>query len=215
MSLKDKFLLAGAKLLGLMAQDQEHHNPVKTVTPGMPELLREAAASGAILLENRVLPLEKGTSVSVFGRVQLDYFYTGYGSGGDVNYPYAVSLLEGLRACEELRVNEELAAVYENWVREHPADHGVWGLWPRFHPEMPVDAATVAEARAVSDQAVIVIGRSSGEDRENTLTEGSYYLTREERDLLKAVTEQFPWRLFRFFLFAREVLCTPFLKKGS
>ena len=51
MGLKDKFLLAAAKLLGLMAQDQEHHNPVKTVTPGMPELLREAAASGAVLLE--------------------------------------------------------------------------------------------------------------------------------------------------------------------
>ena len=192
MSLKDKILLSGAKLLGLMAQNQDHHNPVKTVTPGMPELLREAAAAGAVLLENQVLPLAKGSCVSIFGRIQLDYFYTGYGSGGDVNFPYAVSLLEGLRNCEDLQVNESLASVYENWVRAHPADHGTWGLWPRFHPEMPVDVSLARQARAVSDQAVIVIGRSSGEDRENTLTEGSYYLTKEERHLLKTVTEQFP-----------------------
>ena len=191
MSLKDTILLSGAKLFGLMAQKQDHHNPVKTITPGMPELLREAAASGAVLLENRILPLSKGTRLSVFGRIQLDYFYTGYGSGGDVNYPYAVSLLDGLRNCEDLQVNEELASVYENWVRKHPADHGVWGLWPRFHPEMPLAPDTVSKARAVSDQAVIIIGRSSGEDRENTLTEGSYYLTKEERTLLKTVTAQF------------------------
>ncbi len=192
MGLKDKMLSTGIKLFGLMAQEQEHHNPVKTVTPGMPELLREAAAAGAVLLENRVLPLEKGTRVSVFGRVQLDHFYTGYGSGGDVNSPYSVSLAEGLRSCEDLQLNEELVSIYENWVQKHPADHGTWGLWPRFHPEMPLDPAVAAQARAVSDQAVIILGRSSGEDRENTLTEGSYYLTKEEKHLLKTVTAQFP-----------------------
>ena len=51
MGLKDTLLLTGTKLFGLMAQEQEHHNPVKTVTPGMPELLREAAAAGAVLAE--------------------------------------------------------------------------------------------------------------------------------------------------------------------
>jgi len=192
MGLKDKILLSGALLLGLMAQQQDHHNPEKTVTPGMPELLREAAADGAVLLENRVLPFGKGTVVSVFGRVQQDYFCSGYGSGGDVNYPYTVSLLQGLRSCEDLQVNEELAAVYESWIRQHPADHGVWGLWPRFHPEMPVTGTLVERARALSDHALIVIGRSSGEDRECTLEEGSYYLTEEERNLLKTVTGTFP-----------------------
>ena len=147
MSLKTQILLSGTTLLGLMAQHQDHHNPEKTITPGMPELLRNAAAQGAVLLENMVLPLEKGTRISVFGRVQKDYFYTGYGSGGDVNYPYAVSLLEGLRSCEDLLVNEELAAVYERWICKHPANHGVWGLWPRSHPEMPVTEELVSRAR--------------------------------------------------------------------
>ena len=74
MKLKDKIITAGAQALGIMAQEQDHHNPVKVVTPGMPELLRKVAAEGAVLLENRVLPLEKGTRVSVFGRIQCDYF---------------------------------------------------------------------------------------------------------------------------------------------
>jgi len=192
MSVKDRLMLSGARLLGLMAQDQDHHNPIKTVTEGMPELLREAAAEGAVLLENQVLPFPKGTCVSVFGRVQLDYFHTGYGSGGDVNYPYTVNLLQGLRCCEDLQVNEALADLYEKWVLQHPADHGVWGSWPRFHPEMPVNRQLVEKARAVCEHAVIVIGRSSGEDRECTLEEGSYYLTKEEQKMLENVTAVFP-----------------------
>ena len=77
-----------SKCSGLLAQEQDHHNPVKIITPGMPELLRSAAADGAVLLHNRVLPYPSGTKISVFGRTQLDWFCTGYGSGGDVNAPY-------------------------------------------------------------------------------------------------------------------------------
>lgn len=192
MGLKEKILLTGSSLLGINSQSQDHHNPVKIVTPGMPELLRKAAAEGAVLLENRVLPFASGTKISVFGRVQKDYFYTGYGSGGDVNFPYAVSLLDGLRNCEDLAVNEELAAVYENWIAAHPVTPALWGMWPRFHPEMPVMESLAEEARKVSDQAVIVLGRSSGEDRENVLEEGSFYLTEAENALLTNVTAQFP-----------------------
>jgi len=175
-----------------VAQEQSHHNPVKIITPGMPELLRSVAAQGAVLLENRVLPFKAGTRISVFGRVQKDYFYTGYGSGGDVNFPYSISLLEGLRGCEDLQVNETLAEIYEKWIDSHPADHGFWGTWPRFHPEMPVTAELAAQAAQSSDNAVIVLGRASGEDRENQLEEGSFYLTQQEKDMLQQVTAQFP-----------------------
>ena len=180
------------KLGGALSQDEEHHNPVKTVTAGMPELLRSVAAQGAVLLENKVLPLAEGTKVSVFGRVQVDYFCTGYGSGGDVNFPYQISLLQGLRNCEALTVNEELALTYETFCQENPIDHGIWGMWPRHYPEMPITRELVSQARANSQQAVIVIGRSSGEDRENVLAPGSYYLTEDEKTMLRLVTEQFP-----------------------
>ena len=192
MKLKEKLFLAGARIVAPLAQIQAHHNPEKTVTPGMPELLRSAAAQGAVLLENRVLPLKEGTTVSLFGRIQSDWFCTGYGSGGDVNAPYRVSLLEGLMHCQSLRVNRELAEIYKAWIQQNPANHGVWGMWPRSHPEMPLTEETVSRARKGSDAAVVVIGRSSGEDRENVLEPGSYYLTEEERQMLQLVTRHFP-----------------------
>ncbi len=181
------------EILGaLLAQEQAHHNPEKKITPGMPELLRSAAAQGAVLLENRVLPFPEGSRISVFGRCQVNWFCTGYGSGGDVNMPYQVGLLEGLRRCEALAVNEELAETYERWCADHPVGCEEWGAWPRFYPEMPLTRETVTRAAEVSGSAVVVIGRSSGEDRENALEEGSFYLTAGEREMLKLVTETFP-----------------------
>lgn len=192
MDLMKKILGIGSQVLNTLAQEESHHNPDKVITPGMPELLRSAAAQSAVLLENRVLPLAAGTTVSVFGRVQIDWFATGYGSGGDVNTPYVVNLLEALRDSDVLHVNEGIAEVYERWVVEHPADHGTWGKWPRSHPEMPVTTELVRQARKHSDQAVIVIGRSSGEDRDAVLQPGSFYLTSEEQEMLRQVTAAFP-----------------------
>ena len=193
MKLLQKVIKYGARLVAPLAQVEAHHNPEKIITPGMPELLRHAAAQGAVLLENDgTLPLPSGTKVALFGRVQTKLFCTGYGSGGDVNAPYRVSLLEGLRNCGSLEVNEDLARVYENWCQKNPVDDSVWGMWPRFYPEMPVTGELVRQAKEGSSQAVIVLGRSSGEDRENVLEPGSYYLTEEEKQMLTAVTAEFP-----------------------
>ena len=150
-------------------------------------------AEGIVLLKNekQTLPLPKDKTVSVFGRVQVDTFYVGYGSGGDVNAPYKVSILEGLRNCEKIQINEELAAVYEDWSKNHPVDEGYWGHWPMCFDEMPVSEKLIRQSAAKGDTALVVIGRAAGEDRENTLTEGSYYLTKEERALLDAVTAAF------------------------
>jgi hypothetical protein len=98
------------KIVNPLAQSVSNHNPEKTITPGMPETLRHAAAQGAVLLENRVLPFADGTHVAVFGRVQQDWFCAGYGSGGDVNFPYSVSLLEGLRSTDKKLL--EMAKIY-------------------------------------------------------------------------------------------------------
>ena len=68
------------------------------IAPEMPALCRAAAAEGAVLLKNDgALPIRAGETVALFGRCASDYFYVGYGSGGDVVKPYAVSLTEGLR----------------------------------------------------------------------------------------------------------------------
>ena len=156
-------------------------------------LARQMGAEGTVLLKNEkdTLPLKPDETISVFGRVQVDTFYVGYGSGGDVNATYKVSILEGLRACDGIRLNEELAAVYEDWAAAHPADEGYWGHWPMCHEEMPLSKKTAQAAAEKSDSAVVILGRAAGEDRENTLTEGSYYLTKAERQMLFAVTDAF------------------------
>ncbi len=163
----------------------------KTVTEGMPELLRKAGAEGTVLLRNDgVLPLAKDTKISVFGRIQNDYMYVGYGSGGDVIKPYTVSLMEGLQNAGA-NINKDLADTYKEWCTKNPPDHGFWGHWPHYYNEMPIDDTAIKTASENSDCAVIVIGRSAGEDRENYLTEGSYFLTADESSLIKRVSANF------------------------
>ena len=167
----------------------------RVYTPGMQELARKSAAEGCVLLKNNgVLPLKNQKMISVFGRCQVDTFYVGYGSGGNVHPPKKVSVLEGLRACDEILVNEEVSSVYEEWChrKENLADPGTeWGKWPYFYPEMQLEEAFVTKAAKKTETAVIILGRAAGEERENFLGEGSYYLTAEEKQMLSLVTTAF------------------------
>lgn len=170
---------------------QNNDNLDRTVTEGMPELLRTAAAEGTVLLRNdSVLPFSENETISVFGRVQNDYMFVGYGSGGDVIKPYTVNLMEGLKNADA-KINTELADIYAEWCKKNPPDHGFWGHWPLYYEEMPVETSLIEKASKESDCAVILIGRSAGEDRENKLEEGSYYLTEDEKSLIKRVNSAF------------------------
>lgn len=181
-----------ARKINSLAQAQGTGFAEGIVTDGMPELVRAAAAEGAVLLKNNgVLPFDKNEKVSLFGRIQVNTFFVGYGSGGDVSAPYKISYLEGIKNCDDITLNTELADIYTKWCEKNPVFDSVWGMWPRFLPEMPIDENAVKAAAQNSDAAVVFIGRSSGEDRENTLKKGSYYLTDEELDMLRKVTAQF------------------------
>ena len=158
---------------------------------GFPELIRKAAAEACVLLKNDgTLPLKKDEEVAVFGRCQLDWLYVGYGSGGDVHPAWRVNLIDGLKNAGQ-KHNAALVERYAAWTKENPADHGWWGHWPFSHPEMELDEETVKAAAKTAETALVVIGRAAGEDRENTLEKGSYYLTEEERVMLDLVTENF------------------------
>lgn len=162
------------------------------VDPELAALCREAAADGAVLLRNDgTLPLGNGARVALFGRVQIDYFAVGYGSGGDVNAPYSWNLLDALRDGGQVAVDAELADTYTRWSAANRPDEGTWGNWPRYFEEMPLEREAVRAAATRADVAVVVIGRAAGEARENTLDKGSYYLTDDERALLDAVTAEF------------------------
>ena len=156
---------------------------------------QKAAAEGIVLLknENGVLPLKSGTKISVFGRSQLDYNTGGTGSGGSVNVLYVADILNSLRKKLKIKVNEELAAVYEEWIKNNPISTGlgVWAARPHFQKEMTVTSEIAAKAAEHSETALIIIGRTAGEEQDNFNGEGSYRLTQQEHLMLKNVTDVF------------------------
>jgi len=163
------------------------------VEPALSGAARRAAVEGIVMLknDNGVLPLNPTRTVSVFGRVQINYFAVGYGSGGEVKAPYRTNLLTGLRQNPAIKVNESLARVYEAWTAANVPSDGTWGSWPTSYPEMPLSDTVVQTAAEESDTAVVVLGRSAGEDRESTDTPGSYRLTTAEQDMLAKVNAAF------------------------
>ena len=152
------------------------------------------ATEGIVMLENKndTLPLKKGDKVSVFGRIQREYYKSGTGSGGLVNVKYVTNILDELRKCEEIEINEELAQIYADWIKDHPFEPGKgWGQEPWCQEEMEIDKFVVDNARKFGDKAIIVIGRTAGEDRDNSASEGSYLLTEKEENLIKTVSSVF------------------------
>ncbi len=155
----------------------------------MPSLALQAAADGIVLLKNNnnMLPFDKSAKLAVFGRCQLDYFYVGYGSGGEVQPPYCVNIIDGLKNVGA-DINKGLLGFYESYCKRNPTVKGFWGHWPMCHDEAVLDDDTVKAASLESDTALVIIGRAAGEDRENQLIKGSYYLTDNEIKLLDSVT---------------------------
>lgn len=195
MGLKQKIISSVSRtvsrLMGGLSQDENGGTVSAVPFEGMPQAARAIAADGSVLLVNDgVLPLAPESRVALFGRVQTDWFYVGYGSGGDVRTPYLVSPVQGLLDAGVL-LDAELADKYAKFTAEYPADHGFWGHWPYSHPEMPLSEEDVRAAAQRNDVAVVCIGRSAGEDRDNKPVRGSYYLTLAEEKMLKDVSAAF------------------------
>ncbi|MBR2480410.1 MAG: glycoside hydrolase family 3 C-terminal domain-containing protein [Clostridia bacterium] len=180
-------LISGSLSQEELRSDVVHGDPYENT----PTLTRFIAGSGMVLLKNEgMLPLGD-ESFALFGRTAIDTFFVGYGSGGDVRAPYRVSILKGIIDNGSLNFDKELANVYEKWTQANPTDNGFWGHWPWRYPEMPLSDEIVKSARAKSNKAVVVIGRAAGEDRENKLEKGSFFLHDEEIDMLDKITAQF------------------------
>ena len=166
----------------------------KLTVPELHAAARQMAAESIVLLKNEknTLPIAKDETVAVFGRVAVNYFTVGYGSGGDVIPPYRSSLMEGLRQ-HNVKLDEDLAKRYADWcaAKRNVPDEGYWGHWPMYYEEMPLTDKVVAAAAGNAKKAIVVIGRAAGEDRENLLIKGSYYLTDKEVKMLDLVTAHF------------------------
>ena len=155
---------------------------------------RKTVAEGCVLLRNEghALPVKNGERISVFGRNQFNYYKSGTGSGGMVNTPYVVSVLDALKAEEGISLNEELLHIYEEWLVDHPFDEGKgWANEPWAQEEMELREDVVKNAAANSDMALVMIGRTAGEDKDNSATEGSYLLAEKEEQMLQMVCKEF------------------------
>ena len=141
--------------------------------------------------DNGALPLSKDEVVSVFGRIQLHYYKSGTGSGGMVNVSKVTGIVDGLLE-SGVKLNEELLNVYKKWDEENPYDLGDgWGNEPWSQVEMPLDEQLVADAAQKGSTAIVIIGRTAGEEMDATLTEGSFLLTALEKDMLLKVRKAF------------------------
>lgn len=155
---------------------------------------RKMVAEGSVLLRNEAgaLPFGNQERVAVFGRSQFNYYKSGTGSGGLVNTAPVVGITDALEQSGAVTVDAGLKAVYESWIAVHPFDAGQgWASGPWFQEEMPLEDTLVAQVRSRNDAAVVIIGRTAGEDQDNSNAEGSYQLTAAEKDMLSKVCTAF------------------------
>ena len=156
---------------------------------------RKAQAEGIVMLENRdqALPLAKGSRIALFGRSQFGYYKSGTGSGGMVNTYYVTGVREAILQREAYVLAPSLEKAYEAWLPDHPFDQGCgWGTEPWFQEEMVPSQELVDTAAGEAEAAVVIIGRTAGEDQDNRPEGGSYYLTEQEEILLERVCAAFP-----------------------
>ena len=150
-------------------------------------------SEGIVMLknENNALPLDTDKEVAVFGRIQFHYYKSGTGSGGMVNVTKVVNILDGL-IDNGAKVNEKLLDTYRKWDKENPFDLGEgWGGEPWSQKEMPLDEGLVKETAKSCETAIVIIGRTAGEEQDNKLEAGSYLLSDDEIEMLTVVRENF------------------------
>lgn len=150
-------------------------------------------SEGIVMLKNNnnALPLDTDKEVAVFGRIQFHYYKSGTGSGGMVNVTKVVNILDGL-IDNGVKVNGKLLGTYRKWDKENPFDLGEgWGGEPWSQKEMPLDEGLVKETAKSCETAIVIIGRTAGEEQDNRLEAGSYLLSDDEIAMLKVVRENF------------------------
>jgi beta-glucosidase len=168
----------------------------------------EAAEEGMVLLKNKdnTLPLDKGKTVAVFGKISYHLIESGTGSGSVRSNKYAISVNEGLKSAG-FKVLNNLEKSYlayiekikkENLVPpyfDNPkmrADNDITGNQApphfkerlvAFSKEQPLPKADIGKYESKSDVAIITLGRSGGENYEN----GYLPITQTELDLVRDV----------------------------
>jgi len=163
-------------------------------------LARLSGGEGMVLLKNdaATLPLKNTKqTISLFGATSYQSIAGGTGSG-NVNKPYIVDISKGLENAG-FTLDPLLNRIYTDYktyqnvkMTQDPDQNG----WPFISyrrpalPEMEMDKALAERQAAVTDLAIITLGRNSGEGTDRTV-EGDFNLTPSEENVLTSVCDAF------------------------
>src|SRR5690554_3901655 len=158
------------------------------------DFTRKIASETVLLLKNKnnVLPLAH-KKVAVFGRIQSHYYKSGTGSGGLVNVDKVPSIIESFKTHPLIQLDEFVYEHYQTWLKDHPYDagNGQWASEPWAQVEYDIPESIVEKSSKDNDIAVVIFGRTAGEDKDAFYGKGSYLLSDLEDQLLKKVTKHF------------------------
>jgi beta-glucosidase len=138
------------------------------------ELAQQIAEEGIVLVENEgnTLPLSSGSKLNVFGWASTNPILGGAGSGALNNAYATIDILSSLKSAG-IETNAELSKFYTDYKADRP-EVGMWAQdWTLPEPNVSLyTESLMANAKAFSDTAMIVISRSGGEgaDLPNNMT---------------------------------------------
>ncbi|MEM1570423.1 MAG: beta-glucosidase [Candidatus Bathyarchaeia archaeon] len=164
---------------------------------GHAKIAYRAGVEGAVLLKNdNALPIREDARIAIFGVGQIETVKGGTGSG-DTHPRYVISILEGLKE-KNLKIDEELAKVYEDYIREMRGKEE-YKIRRTFFgtpivPKLPEDFLSIESLEEVAsrnDVGVIVISRISGEGYDRKPDKGDFYLSDDEYRLIEKVSQAF------------------------
>lgn len=171
------------------------------------KLARKAAAEGFVLLKNerQALPIKEGAKIGLYGAGAVKTVKGGTGSG-DVNERDCISILDGLRlAGYEITSMDWLASYEELYDQKRQewkqiilekVDGNGMDFFQAYSTTLfqmpcgdPVEAETAKSDGA--DTAVFVLARIAGENADRRDVKGDYFITDEERELLKDLEKSY------------------------
>ena len=160
-------------------------------------LTRMAAPEGMVLLKNSdILPLDKSIKrIALFGHTSYSLYAGGTGSG-DVNKPYIIDLVEGLKNAG-LQPDDTLSSVYSKYkaFSEEEVEAEMGYLSPnKFFPRPRVREPLLGEntymfAARSNDAAIVTVGRSSGEGGDRLFSD--FNINADEQEMLQRVYDNF------------------------
>lgn len=171
------------------------------------KIVREVAARGMVLMENDgILPLKKGTKIALYGSGAKNTEFSGLGAASFVSRE-EVSILEGLERAGIIVTSKEYLEQYAEMIQVQ--EDAYYGRLREFLKEslitavvemygtplvlgaQPIISKEDLEKSGEAEIAVYVISRTAGEGADRRLTEGDYYLSKEEKDNLRILSENF------------------------